>query len=377
MGTKPTSRATPTMDIDVGDDDIEELDDTNPPAAEDAGLDEGPQRGRDALGADRNPPGTQRRRHDAAARAEARRAARRIAPLPPPSPLPPAPRVRSLPRCRRGRRSAAAAVRLSAALPQPQPQPTPASVRPTMAIQAPLSPSQQQSAAAVDALFGNEQPQQWGMPNPRSVAAANEPTARPGQLLDPALAGMMPAEPPRQMAQPSRPQQAPVHKTGMRKGRSKLQLALWVLIGIVVIGGGVFAGFQIRAMRLTKQIAEARDRATGLAKADTWTGWTAARDSLANIVGASATLENRAALARARAIIAYEFGDGVAEAKTAVDQLGGKGGFDGAIAAAYVALALDDTKGAKTAADAALAGHTADPAALYASGQAKLLGGER
>jgi predicted Zn-dependent protease/Flp pilus assembly protein TadD len=45
-------------------------------------------------------------------------------------------------------------------------------------------------------------------------------------------------------------------------------------------------------------------------------------------------------------------------------------------AAAYVALALDDSKGAKTAADAALAGHSADAAALYVEGQAQLLAGD-
>ena len=174
----------------------------------------------------------------------------------------------------------------------------------------------------------------------------------------------------------SPPDASQVHKTGMRRPRSKLQLLLWVLIGIVVIGGGVFAGFQIRAMRLKKQIAEARDNATGLAKADTWSGWTAAKKKLEDIVGASANLDNRAALARARTIIAFEFGDGLAEAKAAVDQLAGKGGYDAQIAVAYLALAQNEAAGAKHAADAVLGGHKDDPAALYVEGQAQLLNGD-
>lgn len=387
MGKKP-SRVTPTMDIDVGDDDLMELSETNLPRADvkkpgprsqvrnavampSGPLDIGAPRGKSGsvppprTGA---PSGSPPLAQTLAAAPHMR------APIAPtPQPLPPPPIAAALPTM------AAAqppppfgyqpAPYAQPPMPQALPQPTPAAMRPTMAIQAPLSPSQQQSAAAVDALFGAEQPQQWNMPDPRSVAAANEPTARPDQQMDPALVALMNPTP-----QP--PPQVGGLKTGMRKGRSKLQIAMWVLIGAVVIGGGVFAGFQIRAMRLQKQIAEARDRATGLAKADTWSGWNAARDSLSSIVGASATTENRAALARARAVIAYEFGDGMADAKTAVDQLGGQGGFDGALAQAYVGLAFSDAKAAKAAAEAALNGHGGDAAALYVSGLASLLGGD-
>jgi predicted Zn-dependent protease len=369
MGKKP-SRPTPTMDIDVGDSDLIELPETPPPAKK-----PGPRsQVRNAVAMpsgplDVPPPRTK----PTSAPPPRSHAPSGHPPLggvsPPAQPLPPPPIAAALPTM------AAAQPPMpfgyQPPMPQPMPQATPAAMRPTLAIPAPpLSPSQQQSAAAVDALFGAEQPPQWNAhaPDPRSVAAANEPTARPGQLHDPALIALMNPETPS-------PQPTP-HKTGMRKGRSKLGLAMWVLIGAVVIGGGVFAGFQIRAMRLRKQIAEARDRASGLAKTDTWTGWNAARDSLSSIVGASATVENRATLARARAVIAYEFGDGVADAKTAVDQLGGQGGFDGAIAQAYLALAQSDAKAAKAAADAALNGHGQDPAALYVSGQALLLAGD-
>jgi tetratricopeptide (TPR) repeat protein len=162
----------------------------------------------------------------------------------------------------------------------------------------------------------------------------------------------------------------------MRKSRSRMQIAMWVLIGVVVIGGGVFAGIKIRAIRLDKQIVAARQRATDLAKADTWKGWRDARNSLADIVGASATLPNRAALARTRALIAYEFGDGIVDAKADVDALAGRGGLDGQLAAAYLALAHSDVKAAKLSSDAALGAAPNDPAAHYVAGQTALLIGD-
>jgi len=281
-----------------------------------------------------------------------------------PQPLPPAPRV-----------PLAAALPTMAALPPPQgmphasPQQMANAARPTMAIAAPpppMSMAQQQSAAAVDKLFGAEQPN-WA----RATAGANEPTAQPGQI-DPAIQAMLAGD----GAAPVEPVSGKVAKTGVRKVRSKLQIAMWVVIGVVVIGGGVFAGFQIRAMRLQKQIAAARDRARDLAKNDTWTGWIAARDDLAGIVKASGTIENRAALARARALIAFEFGEGPAEAKPAVDGLGGKGGLDGDIAAAYLALAQNDFKAARLAADAAVSAAPTDAGANYVAGQAALLAGD-
>jgi tetratricopeptide (TPR) repeat protein len=323
----------------------------------------------------------------------------------PPAPLPPAPRSPI----------AAALPTVAAAQPPPpfvQQQapypPTPASLaaaqRPTMAVDVPgISTELEHSAAAVDQLFGNEGPAPaWAQstmavnPNvdPRSIAAAHEPTARPGEL-DPQILALMSGGQAQyqqqQMMMQEPPPQLPSHllaldhvsmpmaphpmRTGVRKSRSKLAIALWVVVGVLVIGGGVFAGFKIRAMRLDKKIAAARQQANDLAKTDTYAGWTAARDSLSSIVGASSTVTNRAALARTRAQIAYEFSDGVPEAKTAVEQLSGQGGLDGRIAVAFEALSRGDTKAAKTASDAAVAGSDADATAQYVAGEAALLGG--
>lgn len=287
----------------------------------------------------------------------------------PPQPLPPTPIANQ-------RTLLAASMPTAAAMhpPPPNPQTVANAARPTMA----LNLAQQQSAAAVDALFGSDQQQQWGRGN-AATAAANEPTSKPGEL-DPRIAISTPSSgmgsiPPGMFPETSTASGKPL-KTGVRKGRSRLAVAMWILIGAVVIGGGVFAGFQIRAMRLQKQIAAARDKAVDLAKADTWAGWSGARDRLAGIAQASGTVDNRAALARARAVLAFEFGDGLAEAKAAVDKLSGQATLDVAIARAYLALAQTDAAAAKTAADKALELAPNDAAALYVAGESLLLSGD-
>jgi len=262
-----------------------------------------------------------------------------------------------------------------------------AAVRPTIA----LNPVQQQSAAAVDAVFGggqDGQPPAWARatmiaggppPSPYGQGRAADPP-HPPQAVDPQLAAMLAGQGPGSIPgaafsnEPS--SSANKSRTGVRRGRSRLQLLMWVIIGAGVIGGGVFAGFQIRAMRLRKQIAVARDRAVDLAKADTWQGWLGARDSLYSIAQASTTVDNRAALARARAVLAYEFGDSIPDAKVVIDGLAGQVSLDLALATAYLALAQNDAKAARDAAARVKQAAASDAAALYVAGQAALLGGE-
>ncbi|MDQ3336892.1 MAG: tetratricopeptide repeat protein [Myxococcota bacterium] len=262
--------------------------------------------------------------------------------------------------------------------PMQQPLPSPAAAMPTMALHpqwpAPnqqLSAAQMQSADAVDAMFGNGDPA-WSQ-----RAAANEATAQPQPPpIDPAFAAMLdqiPAVGPNDSVQSQ--SNAKAMKTGVRRGRSKLQIMLWVFVGALVIGGGVGVGFKIRQMRLDKQIEQAREQAVALAKLDTWVGWVGARDRLAGIAQASDTPDNRAALARTRALVAYEFGDGFAEAKAALDMLP-EGGLDATLARAYVALAQGDAKAARAAADAAAQTNAEDAAVLYVTGQAQLLAGD-
>jgi predicted Zn-dependent protease len=252
----------------------------------------------------------------------------------------------------------------------PQPLATPAQIanaqRRTLAIAAPQVPMGTDPNGA-NVGYGDPHHQQWG-------GAAHEATMRPSEPIDPHLQMLMDGRgSATAMPMPMDASNAP--RTGMRR-RSRLSIAVWVVVGIAVIGGGVFAGFQIRAVRLQKQIAAARQHATDLAKSDTWSGWNAAKDSLAGIVQASATVGNRAALARAKALIAYELYDGFADAKAQVDALGTSGGLDGELATAYVDLAANDAKGSREAADKALADSPNDPTALYVSGQASLLAGD-
>jgi tetratricopeptide (TPR) repeat protein len=260
-----------------------------------------------------------------------------------------------------------------------------AAVRPTLA----LNPMQQQSAAAVDAMFnGQDAPPAWARatmlpvapPSYGARAAADEPTRQPHEL-DPRIAALLAGQgsggvPAAAFTGEPSSSTSRSARTGARRGRSRLQILVWILIGAAVIAGGVFAGLQIRTIRLRKQIAAARDRAVDLARADTWQGWLGARDSLYSIAQASPTVDNRAALARARGVLAYEFGDGVADARAAIDGLAGQAGLDLDLATAYVALAQNDVKLARELAERAKQEASNDAAALYVSGQASLLAGD-
>jgi predicted Zn-dependent protease len=262
-----------------------------------------------------------------------------------------------------------------------------AAARPTIA----LNPMQQQSAAAVDAIFNAQDAQApaWaratmlpGGPPPYGAgrAAADEPTRQPHEL-DPRIAALLAGQgssgvPATAFAGEASSSTSRSARAGVRKGRSRLQVLLWIMIGAAVIGGGVFAGFQIRSLRLRKQIAAARDRAVALAKADTWQGWLGARESLFSIAQASPTVDNKAALARARAVLAYEFGDGLADARAAIDGLAGQASPDLDLATAYLALAQNDAKIARDVAERARQAAPNDAAALYVSGQAALLAGD-
>src|SRR5213075_3043446 len=127
-----------------------------------------------------------------------------------------------------------------------------------------LSPEQQKSAAALDAMFASDPG--WSMPAARPEFAPPLPP-----VADPVSMPMFDARPPTPM-----PDGKPM-RTGVRRGRSKLQIAMWIMLGALVIGGGVVAGFKIRSMRLAKQISAAREQAVALATKDTWQGWVGAR----------------------------------------------------------------------------------------------------
>jgi tetratricopeptide (TPR) repeat protein len=345
------------------------------------------------------------------------------APLPPPAamrptqhqavPPAPAPRPGNPPNLALSRTMPAAA-----APPMPMPMPLPPSpmtppsphgiaAMPTMAAQsAPYAPTLAPSTPLFPAQPHHPTPPGMGMQQPPGIGLLPTPAVgmpqygSPHQMPPPGY-GPPPSGPGYGMPPPSGPgygmppppMMPPPHmdpalhmfvgtgetggkRTGVRKARSKLQVALWIVIGALVIGGGVFAGFQIRAMRLRNQIESARQDAVALARADTWKGWVYAREQLARIASVSVTPENTALLARTRALVAYEFLDGVADAKTAVDALPDGDSLDAAIAHAYLALAQNDPRAARQAADRAVKLEASDPGALYVAGRAALLAGD-
>ncbi len=143
-------------------------------------------------------------------------------------------------------------------------------------------------------------------------------------------------------------------------------MVLWSAITVVIIGGGVVAGFWIRDLRLDKRIDEARTQARNDARADTWQGWRAARDRLAGVNRVRPSTGHRAALARAQAVLAADFHDDLEAAGPAVTALGELGGKDAALARAWLAIAGGDPVQARTAATAAGAADDVDVALVMA-----------
>ncbi len=264
-----------------------------------------------------------------------------------------------------------AAARPTALMPQPQPHPHPvhggfaqvaSAARPTLAFASPPGDwdgVRGQGGHAGMAYDSNSLPP--GMDHDPRDHDARQPDPRQSMSPPPGSHGRAGSK---------------VPHAGARRTRTRLQLFLWVVIGALVIGGGVVAGFQIRGLRLKTQIAAARSQAGALAKADTWSGWVKARSQLAGVARVAATDGNRAALARTRGVLAYEFGDGLREAQAALGKLGEAGGLEGALAAAYIALAGNDPAAARAAAQRASGLAAADPAVAYVTGLAALLEGD-
>lgn len=154
--------------------------------------------------------------------------------------------------------------------------------------------------------------------------------------------------------------------------RTGITTALWFLIGAAVIGGGVVAGFQIRDLRLRRQIEAAEKRAAEAAATDSWVGWRTARDGLASIAAARRTPETRAALARAQATLAYEFGEAPAEALATLRPLVVDSRT--AIARVFMALVAGDAAAARKQLE--LASSETGPVVSYLSGSVNLLLGD-
>lgn len=160
--------------------------------------------------------------------------------------------------------------------------------------------------------------------------------------------------------------------------RSRQRSRVWqyVLVALVVIGGGAAGGLQIRKLRLDWEIGTARTRADELMALDTYASYLRGRNVYASIVAVRATPGDQSALARSQAALATEFDEGYAEAQAAVRALGDSAATDAVLARAYLALADRDAAGALAQANALASQAPDDPFAAYLVGRARLLTGD-
>ncbi len=173
------------------------------------------------------------------------------------------------------------------------------------------------------------------------------------------------------VARPRGPAAADTTAPAPRRRRRGLRIALWSGAIAIVVGGGVVGGLKLRAHRLQQRLDAALHTATDVARTDTWLGWRQSRDRLAAVVATRDSAATRAALVRARAVLAGEFDDEVEVARAAAATL--PPGVDAAISTAYVALAGDDSGAAQAAAQAAQAAGAPAAVANYLVGRAALM----
>jgi tetratricopeptide (TPR) repeat protein len=248
---------------------------------------------------------------------------------------------------------------------QPLPRPMPP---PPSSPDGPLGAQRAGAFQAYQTAIAAQPPQQPYPVAPPPVP----PQSLPARAPAPPAASMSMSDSVPVMAAPAPAKSAKPRTKSKKKGRTGLATALWVLVGAAVIGGGVFAGFQIRDLRLRRQIDAAEKRATESSASDTWQGWRTARDGLASIAAARRTPESRAALARAQAILAYELGEGAQLASATLRPLGADSRT--AAARAYMALIAGDAAAASREVGMIADGNAAN--ADYLRGRVALLSGD-
>ena len=157
-------------------------------------------------------------------------------------------------------------------------------------------------------------------------------------------------------------------------GLSRMPLAVYALVALLVVGGAVLAGFKVRSVRLDGQIEAARAQADRAAEGDTYTGYLIAIDAYRRIADAADDLESQAAHAAISARMTAEVGDGLDQARKLVAALGQETDLADALAArGFLAVAEEDAITA-TKASVGLRQVAPDhPDALYLAGRAALL----
>ncbi len=152
--------------------------------------------------------------------------------------------------------------------------------------------------------------------------------------------------------------------------RSKLAAFAYVVVTAGVVAASVWGGFELRERRLAEEVEAARAVAEARAADDGFAGLRAAEAIYAEVLRSVEREDVRAALARTRAILAFEHGQGREEAIAAAHAVGDST-TDGAVASAYVALIEGRAAEARAAAES-IDGWLG----AYLEGQAALLSGD-
>jgi tetratricopeptide (TPR) repeat protein len=181
---------------------------------------------------------------------------------------------------------------------------------------------------------------------------------------------------PRSVSMAEKAPAEPRKESTLERRRRRIPLGVWLAFGLVVVASGLFVGLKVRELRLNRQIASTRERAVKLAGQDTYLGYRQARDLEGRIVKVRNNQDTRAALARAQAALAAEFGDGIGEARAMVAELGQVSTEDALLARAYLGLAAGNAAEVSSVAATLMQDHGDSDLGHYLLGRAHLLEGD-
>ena len=135
-------------------------------------------------------------------------------------------------------------------------------------------------------------------------------------------------------------------KGRVARRRLGMVLAGYGLVACGIGTGAVWAGYQIREVRLENQIHAVTSEASQLLDGDTYVGYRQAREAYARIYAARRSSGDLAAQLRIEGALLLEFGEGRENARQALDELGDGDSADSLAARAYWRLAIGDGEAA-------------------------------
>ncbi len=157
------------------------------------------------------------------------------------------------------------------------------------------------------------------------------------------------------------------------KGRRQIPTAVWLLLFLASVGGGLFGGLKLREQRILAQVDQVKSDAKELAASDTYLGYKQARDLYGRIDKFRGDDPSQSALARSEAALAAEFGHSPAAGAALLAKIGDKSRLDALVAGAYIAIAKGNHSDAAEKATQITASYAGDPIGHYLLGRAKIL----